>query len=74
MNYLVQFWLNYPDDTLATQMINRLEKRWRDWEQPLLLLSYLLHPEYRMDQFNNTNNNINYSEFMVWKSAKMYTS
>ncbi|GET54624.1 ribonuclease H-like domain-containing protein [Rhizophagus irregularis DAOM 181602=DAOM 197198] len=46
MNYLIQFWLEYPDDILATQMINRLEKRWKDWEQLILLLSYLLHPEY----------------------------
>ncbi|RGB28286.1 ribonuclease H-like domain-containing protein [Rhizophagus diaphanus] len=49
-------------DTLATRIISRLEKRWKDWEQPLLLLSYLLHPEYRMNQFNNATS-INYSEF-----------
>ncbi|CAB4374480.1 unnamed protein product [Rhizophagus irregularis] len=66
MNYLIQFWLEYPDDILATQMINRLEKRWKDWEQPILLLSYLLHPEYRMNQFNNSIPNVNYSEFGKW--------
>ncbi|CAB4422701.1 unnamed protein product [Rhizophagus irregularis] len=65
MNYLVRFWLNYSDDTLATRIISRLEKRWKDWEQPLLLLSYLLHPEYRMNQFNNATS-INYSEFGKW--------
>lgn len=66
MNYLVQFWLNRSADPLATKIIDRLEKRWRDWEQPLLLLSYLLHPEYRMKQFSNKIPSINYSEFGRW--------
>ncbi|CAB4424904.1 unnamed protein product [Rhizophagus irregularis] len=66
MGYLVQFWLNYSDTTLASKMIDRLEKRWNEWEQPLLLLSYLLHPEYRMEQFNNSVSNVNYSEFGKW--------
>ncbi|EXX64454.1 hypothetical protein RirG_133580 [Rhizophagus irregularis DAOM 197198w] len=30
MNYLVQFWLNRSDDALATKLIDRLEKRWKD--------------------------------------------
>ncbi len=46
MGYLVQFWLNYLDNTLATKLIDRLEKCWNEWEQPILLLSFLLHPEY----------------------------
>ncbi|PKK60735.1 hypothetical protein RhiirC2_818033 [Rhizophagus irregularis] len=66
MNYLVQFWLNRSDDALATKLIDRLEKRWKDWEQPLLLLSYLLHPEYRMKQFSSKVSSINYSEFGKW--------
>ncbi|GBB84310.1 hypothetical protein RclHR1_10920005 [Rhizophagus clarus] len=47
-------------------MIDRLEKRWKMWEQPLHLLSYLLHPKYRMEQFNNSVSNINYLEFGKW--------
>jgi len=66
MGYLVQFWLNYSDNTLATKLIGRLEKRWNEWEQPLLLLSFLLHPEYRMQQFNDTISGINYSAFGKW--------
>jgi len=63
MGYLVQFWSNYSDITLASRIIDRLERRWREWEQPLLLLSYLLHPEYRIKQFNKSVSNINYPEF-----------
>lgn len=63
--YLYQFWNNYADIQLATQIQVRLERRWNDWEQPLLLLSCLLHPEYRMEQFKD-NANINYTTFGKW--------
>jgi hypothetical protein len=60
---LAQFWKNYSDNTLAEKLLERLEKRWNSWEQPLLLLSILLHPEYKMEYFNNNISNINYSIF-----------
>ena len=58
--------MKHPNITLATRLIARLEQRWEGWEQPLLLLSYLLHPEYRMSQFNSGVSNINYSAFGKW--------
>ena len=63
--YLVQFWNNYENTQLAAKILFRLEKRWNDWEQPLLLLSCLLHPEYRMKQFKD-NLDINYTTFGKW--------
>ncbi|PKY61299.1 hypothetical protein RhiirA4_449822 [Rhizophagus irregularis] len=63
--YLAQFWNNYEDTQLSAKILFRLEKRWNDWEQPLLLLSCLLHPEYRMRQFKD-NVNINYTTFGRW--------
>jgi hypothetical protein len=63
---LAQFWKNYSDNTLAEKLLERLEKRWNSWEQPLLLLSILLHPEYKMEYFNNNISNINYSIFGRW--------
>src|SRR5438034_3644835 len=64
--YLYQFWDNYMDThtELAIKLQNRLEKRWADWEQPILLLSCLLHPEYKMEQFKE--NDINYTTFGMW--------
>uniref|UniRef100_U9U6N0 Uncharacterized protein n=1 Tax=Rhizophagus irregularis (strain DAOM 181602 / DAOM 197198 / MUCL 43194) TaxID=747089 RepID=U9U6N0_RHIID len=44
--YLFQFWNDHANIQLAARIQVRLEKRWSDWEQPLLLLSCLLHPEY----------------------------
>lgn len=66
LGYLSQFWSNYSDTELATKLINRLERRWEGWEQPLLILSCLLHPKYKMECFNNTISNINYSIFGKW--------
>lgn len=63
--YLVQFWNNYENTQLAAKILFRLENRWNDWEQPLLLLSCLLHPEYRMKQFKD-DLNINYTTFGKW--------
>lgn len=66
LSYLVQFWQKCSDSVLATQLITRLERRWEGWEQPLLLLSCLLHPEYRMKKFSSTCSKVNYSEFGRW--------
>ena len=66
LGYLSQFWSNYSNTQLSTKLINRLEKRWEGWEQPLLLLSCLLHPEYKIEFFNSAISNINYSIFGNW--------
>ena len=63
--YLTQFWNNYDNIQLAAKLLFRLENRWSNWEQPLLLLSCLLHPEYRIHQFKN-NSDINYTLFGKW--------
>ncbi|RHZ60178.1 hypothetical protein Glove_357g58 [Diversispora epigaea] len=64
--YLAQFWSKYEDIEFAAKIIARLENRWKSWEQPLLILSCLLHPEYKMECFNNNIFNINYSVFGRW--------
>ena len=49
----------------AEAMEERLEKRWKSWEQPLLLLSFLLHPEYRLNFFRK-DSGINYTCLGKW--------
>src|SRR5581483_2792283 len=66
LGYLHQFWSNYSNTELATKLIDRLERRWEGWEQPLLILSCLLHPKYKMECFNSTISNFNYSTFGKW--------
>src|SRR5271169_5296065 len=36
---------------MANEILSRLQKRWELWEQPLLILSWLLHPAYKMKYF-----------------------
>ncbi|CAB4390526.1 unnamed protein product [Rhizophagus irregularis] len=38
------------NNNLKNKLLKKLEKRWSDWEQPLLLLAFLLHPGYRIDK------------------------
>jgi hypothetical protein len=67
--FFIKFWEGYSDRTFAEGMILRLQKRWESWEQPLLLLSILLHPSYRMQMFNPDLESINYvtlSKFLVY--------
>jgi hypothetical protein len=47
-------------------MITRLENRWNQWEQPLLLLSLVLHPQYRLSLFNDNILNLSYTHFGQW--------
>ena len=40
------------DSPFRSHMLMRLEKRWNQWEQPLLILSWLLHPSYGLEKLN----------------------
>ena len=44
--YFIKFWKEYSDHSLAEYMTLHLEKHWKNWEQPLLLLALVLHPKY----------------------------
>ncbi|PKY19610.1 hypothetical protein RhiirB3_384220 [Rhizophagus irregularis] len=61
LGYFMQFWKQFPDTDLGNQMIDRLEKRWSQWEQPLFLLSFALHPKYRFAYFNSDLNNLSFT-------------
>jgi hypothetical protein len=58
--YFVSFWKNYDDSEFGVRMLNRLQTRWKSWEQPLLLLSWLLHPQYKMTKFKDDVLNLNH--------------
>ena len=46
--YFIKFWEQNSSRPFAESLISRLKKLWKDWEQPLLLLSLVLHPKYRL--------------------------
>ncbi len=62
----MKFWKEYDDIVLDGKMLDRLQKRWQNWEQPLLLLSWLLHPKYKMTKFKNNIQNLNHVYFSKW--------
>ena len=47
-------------------MLNRLQTRRQSWEQPLLLLSWLLHPKYKMSKFKDNISNLNHVYLSKW--------
>lgn len=47
-------------------MLARLENRWAQWEQPLLLLSFVLHPKYRLSKFFLCAAGLSYTHFSQW--------
>ena len=51
--YLCQFWKEYEDSNMANRILIRLQQRWELWEQPLLILSWLLHPSYKTNYFTS---------------------
>jgi hypothetical protein len=64
--YFYKLFNNYDDDTLSNRMCIRLENRWKSWEQPLLILSFILHPDYRFDKFSTELPNMNWVDIGEW--------
>ncbi|CAJ0635915.1 4926_t:CDS:2, partial [Entrophospora sp. SA101] len=51
--YLVKLYKSYPDQIFGQKMLTRLERCWSIWEQPILILSFWLHPSYRAEKFDS---------------------
>lgn len=64
--YTMKIFRNMPDLELSVKMVDRLEKRWVQWEQPLLLLSFILHPHYNVNMFHPTAWRVTYTDFGQW--------
>ena len=64
--YFIKFWKDYDNLELGEKMLNRLQTRWQSWEQPLLLLSWLLHPKYKMSKFKENIQNLNHVYLSKW--------
>jgi len=54
------------DQSLSNILLEKLENRWKQWEQPLLLLSFLLHPLYRDSKFNSNTLNLSFPHLGKW--------
>ncbi|CAG8570871.1 6411_t:CDS:2, partial [Scutellospora calospora] len=58
---ILKMWKEYSDQYLAQCIILRLEQRWKQWEQPLLLLAFLLNLNIRDIWFNSNTENLNFT-------------
>ena len=68
--YITKIFSEYYDSKFSEKMVLRMENRWKDWEQPLLLLSIALYPSYKLSKFKSTVNNLTWIllEFQMWHS------
>ena len=58
--YVLKIFKSNSDISFSRRIINRLEKRWKDWEQPLLILSMVLHPLYKHFKFKPSIPNLSF--------------
>ena len=65
-SWIIKIFINHEDKFFSNQMIERLKTRWVQWEQPLLLLSFVLHPNYRLSKFTSNVSNLSYTHFGQW--------
>src|SRR5438045_6670993 len=47
-------------------MVERMEKHWKQWEQPLLILSMVLHPSYKVSRFCTSTPNLSMVHLGKW--------
>ncbi|GBB84564.1 hypothetical protein RclHR1_11130001 [Rhizophagus clarus] len=57
---------SFDNNNFKNKLLKKLEKRWSDWEQPLLLLAFLLHPGYRTDKFNPQIETLSFPHLGKW--------
>ncbi|CAG8447796.1 17846_t:CDS:2 [Acaulospora morrowiae] len=63
--YFMQLYKNC-EDNFSKNMVQCLESRWKQWEQPLLILSFFLHPKYHNNIFNSNAPSLNLPQISLW--------
>ncbi|GES76734.1 hypothetical protein RCL_jg17366.t2 [Rhizophagus clarus] len=63
--YFMQCTLENNDENYKGMMTMRLVNRWKSWEQPLLILSFFLHPSYKL-RFFTSNDKISHINLNKW--------
>jgi hypothetical protein len=56
----------HPNFNFSIKMCERIEARWYEWEQPLLILAFVLHPEYKLTKFRDTTSNLTWTHIGQW--------
>lgn len=64
--WIIKIFANHQNEHFSNHMVTRLENRWSQWEQPLLLLSLVLHPKYRLSKFSSNISGLSYTHFGQW--------
>ncbi|GBB95911.1 hypothetical protein RclHR1_02640025 [Rhizophagus clarus] len=57
---------NHHNLKFSSKMIARMESQWKKWEQPLLILSFALHPSHKLQKFRSSTPNIIWTHIGQW--------
>ncbi|GBB94004.1 hypothetical protein RclHR1_22700003 [Rhizophagus clarus] len=61
--WVIKVFSNHPNENFSNNMITCIERHWNQWEQSLLLLSLVFHPQYHISLFNKNIQNLSYTLF-----------
>jgi hypothetical protein len=64
--YTMKILDNHQNLEFDTKMVKRIETRWNQWKQPLLILSFALHPLHKLRKFRSTTLNLTWTHIGQW--------
>ncbi|CAG8572020.1 17777_t:CDS:2 [Cetraspora pellucida] len=64
--YIMKIFECQEDFEFGTRMKARIELRWNEWEQPLIILSFTLHLAYKLTKFNSIVANLLWTHIGQW--------
>jgi len=64
--YTTKILNSHPNFEFSSKMVERMEHRWKEWEQPLLILSFILHPSYKLQKFSSSAPNLTWTHIGQW--------
>jgi hypothetical protein len=64
--YVIKIFNEHTDSNFSEKMVERMEKRWKQWEQLLLILSMVLHPSYKVSRFRTSTPNLSMVHLGKW--------
>ena len=64
--YTIKILGGHQNFEFGSRMITRIESRWKEWEQPLLILSFALHLVYKLSKFRSSARDLTWTHISQW--------
>ncbi|CAG8698102.1 16615_t:CDS:1, partial [Dentiscutata erythropus] len=64
--YAIKLFSNHLNLEFGSKIVTCIEFRWKEWEQPLLILAFVLYPAYKLSQFHESVIDISWTHIGQW--------